>query len=270
LQHELQLAADIQKQLLPTDFALCSFAQVQAANLPAATASGDFYDLALLDDSRLGLTIGDVCGHGISAAVLMATTQACLGSAARRPHASPAWVVSEANRFMICRCPSGRFVTACYAELHHSGLLTYVIAGHPSPVVLRRTGGVEVLKGTGPVMGIAELVSGSGSPFGENSVSLDDGDLVLMFTDGLVEACKVLGFPQGIEAMTCILASQLDWSSCQAVLDTLIELVCKKDLRLEDDVTILAAQYLRPRKQCGGPADRDGGRLTGRPRANPC
>jgi sigma-B regulation protein RsbU (phosphoserine phosphatase) len=150
----------------------------------SARAGGDYYDFFPLADGRWGIFIGDVSGHGTPAAVLMAITHA-IAHAQPGTHTPPAALLSYLNhQLATAYTREGTFVTAFYAVLDpERRTLTYSRAGH-NPPRLARDGKVIALNGIGALpLGIQD-----GLTYEESTIELKSGDLLLLFTDGVVEA----------------------------------------------------------------------------------
>jgi phosphoserine phosphatase RsbU/P len=186
LDRDLAIAADIQRSFLPAsgvpdaernDFAL------HATMLPAHAVGGDFYDYFSLQESRLGVVIGDVSGKGVPAALLMAVTRTLLRACAQRG-AAPGSCLEEVNRLLLRDTSSERFVTLFYAVLDaQRGELSYANGGHNPPLLLRANGTVEELPKGGLVVGIVP-----GATYETRSVPFHPGDQLFLYTDGISEA----------------------------------------------------------------------------------
>src|SRR6185295_5627415 len=162
-----------------------------------------FFNYFLLPDGRLALLVGDVSGKGVSAALLMANIQATLR--ARLPHETDlAELADRLDRELEQNTPRAVYLTLFLGILEIDGrTLRYVNAGHNPQFVLRAAGGIEPLASTG--MPIA-LYAGHG--YRESRVSLDPGDLLFFYTDGLVEAENESGDMFGAERLQALLAAE--------------------------------------------------------------
>ncbi len=188
LDRELQTVGDIQRSLLPDALPLIPGFEVAAYYQTSARAGGDYYDFFQLADGGWGLFIADVSGHGTPAAVFMAITHA-IAHAKPRAHTPPAALLGYLNdRLVTAYTRGGTFVTAFYAVLNPaSRTLTYSRAGH-NPPLLVRDGQVIALDGDGGLpMGIVD-----GELYGQATVTLEPGDLLLLYTDGITEAMPPL------------------------------------------------------------------------------
>jgi phosphoserine phosphatase RsbU/P len=188
MKRDLEIARDIQRWLLPADPPQIPGLTVAFATRPANTVAGDYYDVfarpGAASNGRFLLAIADVAGKSIPAALLMATFQASLHTLSETP-CSLAELVAGLNHYASTNSQSGlRFTTAFVAEYdsgHRS--LAYINAGHNAPILRRRSGEIEHLTKGGLPLGImAETNYESGE------ASLQSGDWLIVFTDGLVEA----------------------------------------------------------------------------------
>lgn len=182
MEGQLKIAREVQAGLLPRVPPELVGYDMAGSNLPTWTIGGDYYDWIPLDDGRLGLAVGDVSGKGIPAALIMATFRAALRSELRR--GTPVTgAVTAVNRLLLESQGGSRFVTAvCGALDPLSGRLDYVNCGHNPPLLLRADGTHEELDSGGPALGL-----GVGGGFSPGAVTLAPGDLLALYTDGVVE-----------------------------------------------------------------------------------
>jgi len=184
LEHEVELARQIQKTFLPENLPELPGWDLAATWLTARQVGGDFYDVIVLPRNRLGLLIADVSDKGMPAALFMALTRT-LVRAVVFDAPSPADVLQRVNALIIPDNRQGMFVTAVYGVLSlDSGDFAYANAGHNPPLWMSGTGkSLEALKRTGAALGIIENLS-----MEERTISLGSDDLLLLYTDGLTEA----------------------------------------------------------------------------------
>jgi serine phosphatase RsbU (regulator of sigma subunit)/ketosteroid isomerase-like protein len=195
---ELRVARRIQQASLPNEVPELEGWQISPYYQPAREVGGDFYDFHPLSEDRLGVVVGDATGKGVPAALVMSTTCGMLQLAARALESpSPGKVLAQVNETLFARIPSNMFVTCFYAILDSkSGSLRYANAGHDLPY-LNRSGDddAEELRATGMPLGLMPEMS-----YEEGEVSLREGNCVLFYTDGLVEAHdpkgEMFGFPR--------------------------------------------------------------------------
>jgi serine phosphatase RsbU (regulator of sigma subunit) len=182
IEQELRTAQYIQRALLPKEVPTLPGWQLVPVYRPAREVGGDFYDFLPTADGRLGIVIGDATDKGVSAALLMATTCTMLRTATQGA-ASPGEVLARVNDLLAATIPAGVFVTCFYAMLDPiSGRICYSNAGHDLPY-LRHEGKVSELYARGMPLGLMP-----GSQYEEKEATLADGDNLLLYSDGLVEA----------------------------------------------------------------------------------
>jgi serine phosphatase RsbU (regulator of sigma subunit) len=156
---------------------------------------GDFYYLLELPDGKLGLVIGDATGHGMPAALVMATARSMLRAVAQASN-SPGEVLRSVNDPLVMDIPSNIFVTCFYAILEpKSGHLSYANAGHDPPYLLHDGGEAGELRARGMPLGLMP-----GMSYEQKEIVLEAGESVLFYSDGLVEAHdpegEMFGFPR--------------------------------------------------------------------------
>ncbi|HEX9075977.1 MAG TPA: SpoIIE family protein phosphatase [Anaerolineae bacterium] len=234
LERELQVAREVQSSLVPRSKPLIDGWNFSIYWQPAREVSGDFYDFFRLPDGRLGIVIGDVTGKGMPAALMMATTRALLRGAAQRID-SPDGVLASINDLLQPDIPPNTFITAFYAMLDVStGRLVFANAGHDLPYQ-RAAHGVVQLRATGLPLGLMPEVT-----YERKDTTVNPGDLLLFYSDGLVEAHnprrEMFGFPR--------LAALADQSLLgMDLIDTAVaelKAFTGPDWDQEDDITIVA------------------------------
>ena len=181
---ELRIARDIQMSFLPDRLPEIPSLELAALSLPAKEVGGDFYDAIPLSGNRTAFVIADVAGKGVPAALFMALSRTVLRANAQVPR-SAREAVSEANTLIAEDAKSGMFVTLFYAVVDPAEkTLAYVNAGHNPPLLFRSGGGRPVkLKGTGIIIGVMP-----DAEYREETIRLESGDLLLLYTDGVTEA----------------------------------------------------------------------------------
>lgn len=182
LQHEFSLARNIQQRLLPHELPQSDFFQIHAITMPCQTVGGDYYDVVNLPGERYGLTVADVSGKGLPAAMLAAMLQgAFVAVATGDPELEE--LFKRVNDFLCARTPPEMFATLFYGVLDRHGRFTFVNAGHATPLVARASGVVNRLDSSNFPLGFFPGVG-----FAVDSVQLEHGDNVLVFSDGVTEA----------------------------------------------------------------------------------
>jgi len=192
LEREMQLAADIQRRILPRGAPEVPGYDLVGWNRPARQIGGDYYDLFQRQDGRVGLVVGDVSGKGMPAALMVSTLHSALHLLLDQVGVGPA-LLEMLNRHVFESSTSNKFITLLLAELEPaSGRLTYLNAGHNPALLLRHCASVgdaadevrvEELGASGLPIGVL-----SGSRFQARGVTLEPGDLLCIYSDGITEA----------------------------------------------------------------------------------
>lgn len=182
---ELAFARRVQTSFLPDYVPPMPGWQIAASLTPARQVSGDFYDFVPLPDGRLGILIADVADKGLGPALYMALSRTLIRTFALQLDA-PADALRAANQRLLEDVHSDLFVTVFYAVLDpKSGMLSYCNAGHPPALLFKRSNGGEAqsLGNTGMALGVDE-----GAPLRQASVTLQPGDVLFLYTDGVTDA----------------------------------------------------------------------------------
>lgn len=184
LEEELHIAHQIQAGLLPKELPKLRNFDVAATNISSKQVGGDYFDLIPLGNNEILLVIADVSGKGMPASLLMANTQAALRVLAPLNMPLPA-MVARLNDLLYQNTSSDKFVTFFCAKLNtETKLLTYTNAGHNPPIVLHTDGTMDLLTEGGIILGIMENFL----PYSEQTITLRNGDVLLLYTDGVSEA----------------------------------------------------------------------------------
>ncbi len=201
---ELNSAREVQERLFPQTYPSVAGLDYAGACRPALGVGGDYYDFIRLSDTELGIAIGDVSGKGIAAALLMATLRASLRVQTMRRVSDLADLMTSLNRLVYESSSANRYASFFYAQYDASTRsLEYVNAGHPPPLVVRTAGDrrdVLRLDPSGPVIGLMPECSPACS-FVQQRVTLEAGDVLVLFTDGISEAMNAAGEEWGDERL---------------------------------------------------------------------
>jgi len=241
LDHDLEIARDIQRVLLPAEPPSVNGFEISGINVPARQVSGDYFDYIKVDEERLGVAIADVSGKGVPASLIMAICRSVLRSqAAQNP--SPADVLRKVNRQLYPDIKEDMFISMAYLILDHArNGVTLARAGHDAPLLYKRASQtVTPLKPPGMVVGID-----SGNVFdritGDFPVPLERDDCLVLYTDGVTEALDTDGNEFGVERTVQSVRASAD-NGAQAIVARLID-----DLRnfvgshpQNDDITLIA------------------------------
>jgi phosphoserine phosphatase RsbU/P len=241
LDHDLEIARDIQRILLPSEAPAINGFQISGINVPARQVSGDYFDYIHVDQDRLGVAIADVSGKGVPASLIMAICRSVLrAEAARNP--SPADVLRKVNRQLYPDIKEDMFISMAYLVLDHQhDGVTLARAGHDAPLwYQRQSQTVTPVKSPGMVVGID-----SGSVFDrltvDFSVPLERNDCLVLYTDGVTETLNSEGDEYGVDRMMqSVCASAND--GAQAIVKRILEDVREftGSVPQNDDITVLA------------------------------
>lgn len=194
MEQEMRIAAEIQQALLPKMARAGSFFTAAAASLPCRSIGGDFYDYVDLPAGALGFALGDVAGKGPPAALLSAMMQGIFAAQAASSD-SPSQTITRVNLALYRRGIESRFVTLMYGALRPDGRLTYCNAGHNPPLVISSNNAGQIIRRLecgGPIVGLFEAAT-----FEEETIALNPGDWLVVFSDGVSEAMSASGDEYG-------------------------------------------------------------------------
>jgi hypothetical protein len=238
VQRELQTARDIQRSLLPRRTPRVPGLDVAVHFVPMTAVGGDVYDFVDLGPTRTGILVADVSGHGIPAALVASMVKLAFSIAVERED-DPARVMSAVNQ-ALCRQLERSFVTAAYVVVDtERSTLTAVNAGHPPVVIGSRTRGLAEMREHGLMLGFmpeADYVSAE--------IALQDGDTILLYTDGVIEARNASG--EFFDAQRVARwATSADGNSAAQLRDSAVAEIDRWRGRLpvEDDLTLVVARY---------------------------
>ena len=240
LKADLSLAAEVQLAILPCEFPpfpeIVSEVDIHATMKPAKDVGGDFYDFFRIDDDHLGFVMADVSGKGVPAALFMTMSYTLLRFTGTKS-LNPVSTVSDSNDMLSKESFDSMFVTLFYGVYSiHTGEIRYVNAGHNPPYLLKADGSVNILpKSNNICMGVAE-----GFPYQESTLTLDKGDMLVTFTDGVTEACDPANNLYGEERLEALLATQ-EGNTAEQVTSAINNAVNAHANGAEqsDDITIL-------------------------------
>lgn len=237
-EQELHTAQNIQRTFLPKDLPILPGWQIAPYYQAANEVGGDFYDFLPFADGRLGLVIGDVTDKGIPAALVMTATRTMLRTAAQE-QISPSEVLARVNDLLYADIPASMFVTCFFAILDpRTGRLRYANAGHEPPY-RQYAGSATELWATGMPLGMMP-----GTSYEEYEATLEPGETLLFYSDGLIEAHnsahEMFGFPR----LEALLAGQFAPTPLiHHLLNELRRFVGEK-WEQEDDITLVILQRM--------------------------
>jgi len=242
LDHDIEVAREIQRILLPGQAPEIEGFNCAALNIPAQQVSGDYFDFIRVDDTRWGVAVADVSGKGVPASIIMAMCRSVLRSKATG-NSSPAQVLREVNRLLYPDIREDMFITMIYMVLDSSGRLTLARAGHESALWCRdHFKRIETVDAPGMALGID-----SGDVFDEVikdvTIDLSPLDTVVVYTDGINEALDEEGNEFGQEQLKSVL-QDAGPRSVDFLVKTIVDRVqnFSSGHPQNDDITLAAVQ----------------------------
>jgi len=240
MENDLRLAADIQRALLPDADQSGAYFDVAAASIPCRAIGGDFFDYFHFSSGGFGFALGDVSGKGPPAALLTAMIQGAL-SAQVAAVDSPARLMASLNVGLIRRSIQNRFATVLYGALRPDGRLIYSNAGHNPPLLIQR-GSVRRLETGGLPVGLFPQAA-----YDEETLQLEDGDLLVVFSDGVTEALDPSGEEFGDARLLACVETCRDCPPADVLQRILASVrAFAASAAPNDDVTALVLKYRRP------------------------
>ncbi|HYR78588.1 MAG TPA: SpoIIE family protein phosphatase [Candidatus Dormibacteraeota bacterium] len=275
--HELQMAAEVQRHLFPADGLENNALEIFGTCLPALGVGGDYYDYFHMDDQRTGIAIADVAGKGIAAALLMSTVQASLRCQLTPTDRSLADVVSSMNRLLQRSTSDGAYATFFLAQFDKATRgLTYVNAGHNPPLLVRdrlapRGEAAELFEAAAsprypsniatrtsvglavPVLDepVVRLLTTGGpiigtflnGPYEQETIQLQRGDILAVYTDGVTEARNPAGVEFGEERLRSILIESVRLAAHESAKKVIARVLEWQGLAAQhDDITLIVVK----------------------------
>ena len=237
LEHELQIARDIQQALIPHGLHDFPHLAVTGVHQPCNAVGGDYFDVFPIADDRTAILIADVSGKGIGAALLTTMLQGALSGMTLGT--DPVRVFNHINKFLCEHSEVGRYATMFFGVIDHDGSLEYIKGGHPSPLLLRRGEVTDLyMDGSFPVGLVDDAV------YTSVRMQLEPEDTLVLFSDGITEAEDpervLFGFPRLREVLTghdCVPLESLQ----KIVLDAVNNFA--RGASPTDDMTLLVVRY---------------------------
>jgi len=252
MEEELSLARRVQHDLFPTEDSLANSLQFAAKCVPAYQVGGDLYDVFEMDDGAIGMVLGDVSGKGLPAALLMGVVQGAVRASSVTGAAGHHEQAAERLNHLLCmKTARERFVSLfwCYFD-REASVLRYINAGHLPPLLIRHEGDKQVvirLDSGGPVLGLLP-----GARYSQAEVAVDPGDLLVVFSDGILEAANAKDEEFGEEGVIASAERNRFLAPadlCSAILDD-VRIFLGKELP-QDDQTLLVVRLDSIGKQTG-------------------
>ncbi len=205
IEQDLKNAQLIQNALLPNHIPSFERLKIDYRYLPLETVGGDYFSFTLFREGGLGVFLGDIMGHGVSAALFLALVKAFTDRACRHYGLRPGEFMTHLNNSLLNNMTT-HFLTAIYGRFHFDpkseGMnFNFTKGGHPSPILLRKnTRQIEILNSTGGILGVSEKMS-----YEINTIYLQEGDRLFLYTDGAYEIIDASNNMLGIQNLCRII-----------------------------------------------------------------
>jgi sigma-B regulation protein RsbU (phosphoserine phosphatase) len=241
IKHQLTVARNIQQGLLPRQLPSSNYFELHAVTMPSQSVGGDYYDIITLPGERYGITVADVSGKGLGAAIMASMLQGAFAAvAAGAPDLEE--LFRRVNDFLCERTPVEMYATMFYGLLNRSGRFSFVSAGHPPSLILRADGTVDRLDSQNFPMGLFP-----GAPFAVDTARIEDGDILVVYSDGVTEAQDARGELFGDERLLTLLQGRTNLK-CQ---DLGKEVIAKVNefaggAPQADDITLIVMRFGAP------------------------
>jgi sigma-B regulation protein RsbU (phosphoserine phosphatase) len=242
IQEEFAVARSIQQTFLPETMPSFFPYDMGGMNFPSSEVGGDYFDFIPLTDTDMGIVIGDVAGHGVPAALLMANFRACLRVEAKSNYDIPV-ILSKVNDFLYETNRTGDYVTAFYSVLdRRANVLTYSNAGHNPPLLFRRDNQIRSLDEGGLLLGAFGDVK-----YEQVRLHLTPGDMIVFYTDGVTESQNSDGEEFGTQRLIDLTLKYRDLAALE-----IVSRVChdvhqfRNQDTIQDDLTLSIVKYVSP------------------------
>jgi sigma-B regulation protein RsbU (phosphoserine phosphatase) len=238
---DMQQAAVIQQGLLPEKAPVAQGLDIAGRTKACRTVGGDYYEYLAFPDGRIGMLVGDVAGKGMPASLLMSSLQARV-QVLFEDADDLARKIGRLNKAVCSNCPDNRFITFFMGILDpKTGEFVYTNAGHNLPVLVRETGEFELLNEAGGIiLGILPM-----AVYKEARTTLNPGDTLVLFTDGVTEAADPTDDEYGEERLAALVGSMKDRPS-EEIVEAIHNAVAAftQGAPAADDITVVVARRL--------------------------
>jgi serine phosphatase RsbU (regulator of sigma subunit) len=208
LEHELQLASEIQQRLQPSSPPIVEGYDLQGVSFSCYEVGGDYYDFIPRCDGKLLIALGDVSGKGTAAALLMSSLHAAM-HAQVAANSSLLQTINAVNQYLANNTPTNRFVTLFLAELDaETGNMNFINAGHNPPLIAHADGRVEQLASGGFPLGIMPMAQ-----YDVGRTHLEKGEALVIYSDGVSEANNTKGEEFGVDRLEEVVRKNLSASA---------------------------------------------------------
>ena len=240
IEEELNIARDIQQRLLPNECPHTDALEIAGLNIPTYQVGGDYFDCIQIDDIFLAIAIADVSGKGVPASLLMSSLHAGLHNLVS-PGADVTSLVGRLNNFIQVNTSFDKFITFFYGEFNlNEKSFRYVNAGHNLPYLFRKNGTTKRLETGGLLLGMLPNM-----PYQSETIQMEAGDLIFLFTDGVTEAKNAHDEDFEEERLESVLRSALHLP-VKDMLTLVVEAVRAHCVGMpqSDDLTMMAVRWL--------------------------
>ena len=245
LENELNTASEVQRILLPSKAPNLDGYLISGLNVPAKIVSGDYYDYFKIDETKLGIVIADVSGKGVPASLITAMCRSVVRANASNNHC-PAEVLKKVNRQLFPDIREDMFVSLAYLIVEaNSGKIKIARAGHDAPLhYSSKTQNINPINAPGIAIGID-----SGDVFDKSiqsmELNLEEGDILLLYTDGVNEASDIRGEEFGTDRLNEILANTSNLGAEKVIKAIENEVISfSGDVPQNDDITLIAVEKI--------------------------
>ncbi len=240
LAREIDVASEIQANILPRIPESIGAHHLAAMNRPAKEVGGDFYDFFKFDENKYGIVVADVSGKGIPAAIFMGTARNVIRAESRISN-QPGTLLRKSNRYIYEDSEQGMFVTLIYVLIDtHNNIITYANGGHNDQILYKKkTGEVIKLNADGIPLGISDRAR-----FEERIIFYEPGDMLVLFTDGILEYLGDLDIDRGEMVLTDAIRTFIDEGPAALVNHFSVKMATE-DINTDaiDDFTLFAVQF---------------------------
>jgi len=232
IERELEVAAAIQRQILPRDLPNVAGLEIAAKNVPTRQVGGDYFDFFPLSSGRLAFLVADVSGKGVPAALLVSTVHAAVHLQIDEAR-TVAELIGRIDRHLQKYAATRKFLTCFFGLLEpDSGTLRYVSAGHNPALLRRASGALDQLKATGVPIGMFPNAS-----WREDTVTMERGDLLCVYSDGITEALDAADEEFGLDRLSRLMTADPPGGICERVFDAVSAFA--GDVPQYDDQTLI-------------------------------
>lgn len=239
LEHEIDIASEIQAKILPDIPGSFRSHRMAAITRPAKEIGGDFYDFFRFDDNKYGIVVADVSGKGIPAALFMGMARNIIRAESRVSNL-PGSILTSSNRYIFEDSEHGMFVTVVYLLVDaHNSIITYGSGGHNDQLLVRKNGEVSRLNASGKALGVAP-----DALFEERVMMFAPGDVLLLFTDGLLEYLGNTDIESGEASLIDLVRANIEREPGDIIAEIEKRLDDSSlDDELVDDITVFAVKF---------------------------